>query len=310
VSDRGSQFSSDFFVHLCAALKIKQLMSTSFHPETDGQTERVNQVLKTYLRSFVNHQQDNWVNFLGSAEFSVNNAQHSSTGMSPMEALMGFQPRFDAESITVPTALASPAVDRVRAIKDNRARLTANYTDAQRRMKHQADRHRSPAPSYQPGDKVWWRRRHARTGRPSDTLDYKYTGLYEIIKQVGPNAFRLKLPRTVRAHSTINVRELKPYHPNTFTGRSQAPPPPLVINEQIEYEVEEVLDSRIFNGSLQYLVRWRGYGPEGDSWQPRSDLSNAQDACKAFHLRYPDGPSIKTNRATSKQQGTTKRRRP
>ena len=93
ISDRGTQFASKVFQEFCKILGIKSTMSTAYHPQTDGQTERVNQSLEQYLQIFCNHRQDDWVKLLSSAEFAYNNAAHESTGLSPFFIEYGYHPR-------------------------------------------------------------------------------------------------------------------------------------------------------------------------------------------------------------------------
>ena len=93
ISDCGTQFASKVFQEFCKILGIKSTMSTAYHPQTDGQTERVNQSLEQYLRIFCNHRQDDWVKLLSSAEFAYNNAAHESTGLSPFFIEYGYHPR-------------------------------------------------------------------------------------------------------------------------------------------------------------------------------------------------------------------------
>ncbi|MBW0560433.1 hypothetical protein O181_100148 [Austropuccinia psidii MF-1] len=88
VSDRGSLFVSSFWTNLCQQLRISRDLSTAFHPETDGQTERVNQILEQYLWMYVSYHQDYWHTWLPLAEFSYNNAEHSSTKQSPFSQFM------------------------------------------------------------------------------------------------------------------------------------------------------------------------------------------------------------------------------
>ena len=83
VSDRGPQFASDFWRQLCSRLGISPRLSTAFHPETDGQTERANQTMEQYLRAFVSHQQDDWSDWLPMAEFAANNQQSETTQTTP-----------------------------------------------------------------------------------------------------------------------------------------------------------------------------------------------------------------------------------
>ncbi|MBW0496704.1 hypothetical protein O181_036419, partial [Austropuccinia psidii MF-1] len=94
VSDRGSLFVSSFWTNLCQQLKISRDLSTAYHPETDGQTERVNQILEQYLRMYVSYHQDDWNTWLPLAEFAYNNSDHSSTKQSPFFTVYGRDPQF------------------------------------------------------------------------------------------------------------------------------------------------------------------------------------------------------------------------
>ncbi|MBW0584541.1 hypothetical protein O181_124256 [Austropuccinia psidii MF-1] len=105
VSDRGSLFVSSFWTQLCQQLKISRDLSTAFHPETDGQTERVNQILETYLRRYVTYHQDDWYTWLPLAESAYNNAEHLSTKKSPFFTIYGRNPSFDS----IHTSQDSPA---------------------------------------------------------------------------------------------------------------------------------------------------------------------------------------------------------
>ncbi|MBW0575370.1 hypothetical protein O181_115085, partial [Austropuccinia psidii MF-1] len=103
VSDRGSLFVSLFWTQLCHQLRISRDLSTAFHPETDGQTERVNQILGQYLWMYVSYHHDDWHTWLPLAEFAYNNAEHSSTKQSPFFTIYGINPRFDSIHISQDT---------------------------------------------------------------------------------------------------------------------------------------------------------------------------------------------------------------
>jgi transposase InsO family protein len=92
VSDRGSIFTSIFWSSLCYYIKTKRRLSTAYHPQTDEQTERQNQVLEHFLRSYVDYHQDDWVELLPITEFAYNNLVHTSTGVMPFYALYGYHP--------------------------------------------------------------------------------------------------------------------------------------------------------------------------------------------------------------------------
>ena len=90
VSDRGSLFTSKFWSSLCYFLGIKRRLSTAFHPQTNGQTERQNSTMEAYLRAFVNFKQNNWAKLLPMAEFAYNNTQNASIGHTPFELNYGY----------------------------------------------------------------------------------------------------------------------------------------------------------------------------------------------------------------------------
>ncbi|MBW0465124.1 hypothetical protein O181_004839 [Austropuccinia psidii MF-1] len=100
VSNRGTLFVSCFWTNLCQQFKISRDMSTAYHPETDGQTERVNQILEQYLWMFVSYHQDDWNTWLPLAQFAHNNSDHSSTKQSPFFTVYGRDPQFDSVHIT------------------------------------------------------------------------------------------------------------------------------------------------------------------------------------------------------------------
>ena len=96
--------------------------------------------------------------------------------------------------------------------------------------------------------------------RPSHKLQLKWYGPFKVLQRVGPNAYRLELPHTVRCHPVLNVSALKKYHQNSIAGRVQSPPPPITnLDGHERFVVDSVLDHWVCRGQLQFLVRWRGY---------------------------------------------------
>ena len=97
VTDWGSLFTSKFWSSLCYFLGIKRRLSTTFHPQTNGQTERQNSTMKAYFRAFVNFEQNNWARLLPMAKFAYNNDKNASTGHTPFELNYGLHPRVSYE---------------------------------------------------------------------------------------------------------------------------------------------------------------------------------------------------------------------
>jgi hypothetical protein len=195
ISDRGTTFVSEFFQELARLLDVKLRPSTAYHPQTDGQTERVNAILEQYVRGYCNYQQDNWSELLTMAEFAYNNTVPSSTQLSPFFANYGFNPRYTLEPRRGTTPIS---LTEIKDIKDELSMLdkylSAEMTYAQSRFAEYADKDRSPAPRLQPGDKVWLKRGNLQTTRPSAKLDFKNIGPFTIEMKVSSHAYKLRLP--------------------------------------------------------------------------------------------------------------------
>lgn len=143
--------------------------------------------------------------------------------------------------------------------------------------------------TFEVGDQVWLSAKHIGTQRPSKKLDWKCLGPYRITEKVGRVAFCLKLPKTMRVHDVFHASLLSPFRANTLPGRSFEEPPPVVTEEgKEEWEVEHIVDSRKFRRQLQYLVKWVGYPPSEQSWEPAFSLDNAQELIDEFHEQYLD----------------------
>jgi hypothetical protein len=164
-------------------------------------------------------------------------------------------------------------------------------------MKDQYDKHARPSIEYSPGDKVYLESTNLKTNRPSKKLDDKRLGPFEVIKKVGPAAYKLKLPSTWPAiRPQFNEQYLSPYKPAQYRNQQNPPPPPPIeVEEGIEYSVESIKDSCHRRGKLQYLVHWEGYPREEDTWEPADNVKNAQELIDEFHHLNPRRPSPTNN---------------
>ena len=165
-------------------------------------------------------------------------------------------------------------------------------------MKHFYDRKRTDSRDYKVGDQVYVEATNISTMRPAKKLDDKRYGPFEIIEKVGLSSYKLKLPDTWKIHPVFNEALLTPYHPPEFpTQEKPPPPPPIQVPEgHVEYEVNEVLGSRRRRKKVEYLVSWKGYPNEENSWQPMRNLKNAREAILEFHKKYPKAIKPKTLR--------------
>lgn len=288
ICDRGPQFVSQFMKELNKLLGIQTAPSTAYHPQTDGQTERVNQEIEHYLRLFISHRQDDWVEWLSLAEFCYNNRIHASTRQTPFMLNNGRHPRMGTEPLRDSKMESVDAF--VKKMQKAREEAKSALEKAADDMARFYDRKRGTAPKYKVGDMVWLDARDIKTDRPSKKLDDKRFGPYKITKVVGPNSYELKLPASMKIHPVFNTVKLTPYHPDTIGRKTPSRPAPVIAGENPEWEAEYIKDSRLYRGKLQYLVKWKGYPNEESTWEPADHLKNASRLIKEFHQKYPAAP--------------------
>lgn len=183
-SDRGSEFVSCFFRSFGKALDMTLHFTSGYHPEGDGQTEQVNQMLEQYLRHYCSYQQDNWLQLLPLAEFAYNNAPNATTNISPFFANKGYHPSLDVhpEHDLVSMATQHFVIDLDALHQELKLSIAA----AQKRYQGPADRRRQSPPSLKISSKVYIHAKNLRTTRPSRKLAEKNVELYEVINKVGP----------------------------------------------------------------------------------------------------------------------------
>ena len=294
VSDRGTVFISSFFTQLMKACGTKMKPSTSFHPQTDGLTERTNQTLETYLRAFCSYQQDDWVDYLALAEFVFNNTVNSSMQQTPFCANMGYHPDFDiviTERTTNPSS--TELAGRLEIIRDE---LRAELSHSNDYMAKYYDRRHLPGPEFLPGNKVWLIQRNIKTTRPSDKLDFKKIGPYQIIEKRGKSSYLLKLPPSLkRLHPVFHISLLEPYLDSSIIpNRIQDPSIThitLAPETTTNPEISTILDSRKIGCRHDYLIHWKDLPDSENSWTPFSEiLTSFYPFLEQFHHRNPTRP--------------------
>ncbi|MBW0465092.1 hypothetical protein O181_004807 [Austropuccinia psidii MF-1] len=295
VTDRGSVFVSAFWRAFCSRVGLKHTPSTAYHPQTNGQTERLNQTLEDYLRHFCSYRQSNWAALLPMAELCFNNTCAVSTGFSPFFLWQGFHPRVN--SITAPARV--PDVDAwLELLITSQSKAMAHLSRAHQVQAHYYNRHRLPSPVYQQGDLVLLRRRHITTLRTSEKLDYRYLGPFMVDAMVGTNAVRLRLPpHLARLHPVFNISLIKSYKiPSNDPHHNLPPVPPIFVGsfpELVDWrEVADILHYKRFSHlGPHYLLRWRNGSPADDTWVHLRNISaSLNDQLRRFHEANPSIP--------------------
>ncbi|TYJ52349.1 hypothetical protein B9479_007043 [Cryptococcus floricola] len=268
VSDRGPTMVSNMWKAFCERLLIQQRVSMAYHPQTDGLTERTNQEVEILLRIYASEDQQNWARLLPLVQYSYNDAVKIATGETPFYVLHGYHPRFvqecPPEGYAAYRYVDASAGDRVQALRELREKVSASIVEAQERYTKTYNRRHLPSPAYKPGDLVYVDIRRFSTAHPSAKLDYRRVGPFEVEKAVGKNAFKVKIPSSIRIHPVFHTSFLEPDdHTTTFKDgtvmHSGAQPEPYeTVVADKEWEVARIVDSK----------------RKGRDWEPSKHLEN------------------------------------
>jgi len=296
VSDRDPRFTAHFYEELSRLLGVQLRMSTSRHPQSDGQSEREIRTLVTALRAFCNEHQDDWDEYLDMLELGFNSAVQASTGRSPHELLYGEAPRLPVDALIGAAPKTPAAIDRAQRMKDAVHWARDHLLSAQERQAAAADRHRRDD-EFKVGEGVLLSTEGLRLTSFNNKLCSPWVGPFEVAAVVNRNAYRLLLPQQMQAlHPTFNIDKLKRYResPTRFASRQQqyARPPAAEADSNGDelWEVDRILASRRKGRATEYLVAWKGYRLEEATWEPAAHLANARGAMRDFQQMQRGAP--------------------
>jgi hypothetical protein len=217
------------------------------------------------------------------AQFAYNSARNETTGMTPFYANYGYEPTAYRQP-RKKVANAEEALMLARNMAALHMQLAKDIHFRNQRMTEYANKKRITGPSLQKGNKVYLLRKNIKTKRPSNKLDFKKLGPFEILEKIGDVNFKLRLPKTSRLHPIFHISLLEPAPLDVPNSEEEVQPE----NELQEYEVEEILDTRTtIGGQQEYLVKWRNYDHAENTWEPTGNL-NCSDLLKEFQRRHPN----------------------
>ena len=286
ISDRDPRFTSHFWKCLWSSLGTKLAMSTAYHPQTDGQTERAKRTLEDMLRAYVKYNQKDWDDHLDAAEIAYNNSTQASTGYSPFYLNTGSHPRLPLTAAVQKTNVAASnnpsAIDKIKQVARDLKQAKENLITSQQRQKKYADESRREL-KFDVGDQVMLSTAHLNNADRAPKLSPKYIGPFTITQVVNDNAYKLNLPSNMKVHSTFNISQLKPYRdgatqfPNRIQEVYDRPPPELIDSGQEAWEVERIVAKRGQGRNTKYLVKWKGFPDWENTWEPIKSLVHATD---------------------------------
>jgi hypothetical protein len=267
-------------------------MSTAYHPQADGQTERQNRTLEDMLRAYVNYHRDDWDQHLVAAEIAHNNSQQASTGFSPFFLNYGQHPHLPLNRVTSSSASNNPnATELIEQLYNDLDTATSNLKQAQERQAKYANQRRREV-TFQLGDKVLLSTANLKSDKQAPKLSPKYIGPFTIKRVVSPVTCELELPWSMSAiHPVFHISKLRAYRDGSasFPSRpveSTRPPAELIDTGEEAWEVERVVDKRVRrygrHQRVEYLVLWKGYPEWEKTWEPEKNLRTAQRAIQQY----------------------------
>ena len=259
-SDHGPEFVSCFFCSLGKALDMNLHFTSGYHPKGDSQTEWTDQTLEQYLHIFCNYQQDNW--YMLSA----------TTGISPFFANKGYHPNLTTQNYHFQSSALLPRLCQCPSDACSGLYCWTTSICQSKVLLHDLAIQKK--------------------------LSEKFLGPFEILAKAGTHSYTLWLLDAIcGVHPIFHVSMLEPATPNKILNYVQFSPPPVEVQGELEYEISEVLDSKIDNErscKLLYLVQWLGYKNTNNefSWIPAMELDHAKDLIFNFHSAYPHKPGL------------------
>ena len=286
ISDRGPQFVAEVMQESNRMLRIESKLPTAFHSQTDGQIERVNQELEQYLRMFIDHRQKQQPDWLGTAKFAYNNKVYSSTKTSSFKANYRQDPRMEFE--VRKKGKYKGAEKFIIKIKEIQEEAKAALEKVQEEMKKYADKKRTEVDKYKVGDLVILSTKDLKyqmARRRMEKLTERFIESYRIKKIISLNAVELELPSTVKIHSVINISRIQRYI-RQVEGKKKEQPAPVIIKREKEQKVKRILNKQWIREKDKYLVQWKGFTAESDTWKEIENLGNTKEVVEEFKKEY------------------------
>ena len=288
ITDRGPQFASHFARDVNKNLQIETALSTAYHPQTDGQSERTNQDVEQALCTVVNFHQNDWVDWLPVVEFALNNRFKKALGHTPFYVNYGYHPQIGSlPQIDTPIVSVENFVSHLQQVqKDTEKALIQAALD----MKRFYDRNRSKTPEFEIGQKVLLDNADLALNRPSRKLTERRSGPFKVMERIGTHAYKLDLPlQWKNVHPVFHVSKLEAYRKDPSNPNFTSPPPDVIEGEP-EWEIEKVLDSKFAYNRLLFLVKWKGWPSSENSWEPEANLLHAREEVEDFYKSHPGAP--------------------
>ncbi|CAI7733187.1 unnamed protein product [Closterium sp. NIES-53] len=282
ISDRDPRFLSNFWQSLFKLHGTRLKFSTTYHPEMDGQTERMNRTLEDALRAQVTARQTDWDLHLTAIELAYNSTPHLSTGQPPFYLATGQHPRLPT---TPPSHLShTPAAfEFLTSLESAIDAARTSILKAQAKQTHYANSHRKDI-RFKVDDQVLLSTDHLPLLRKGTTrkLAPRFIGPFTINRVLSPVTYRLQLPSYMKIHPVFHVQRLRPFRAPSHDRPAARQLPPMFEGSPGLFEVASIAAHRDTPHGREFLVHWKDQPASEDSWEPESHLDRAATAVNRY----------------------------
>ncbi len=268
ITDRDKLFTSKFWEMLTAELRINHKMLTAYHSQTDEQSKQMNQIVKMYLRHYVNRNQNNWVQLLLTTQFVYNNTQNKTTKETPFQANYKYNSKVWQE----------PQVHKSQSQKVmlNIAEIKKLHKDLTNRIQQQT-KWTTEVKSFMIEERVYLRTNNIHVKQRSKKLNNKSIKLFKIKRNIKRLSYKLDLLKKMWIHSVFHVFMLQccnQFIPLQITETS--------VKSDKEYQVENILEKRMISEKAHYLIKWKRYNTSENTWELIENLNSCTRTLQHF----------------------------
>ena len=285
ILDWDPQFTSLFVRALTRKLGIEQNLLSTFHPQTNGLSERKNQWVEQYLWIMTSLHPTDWTKWISIASIIHNNQRNSTTGLSPNQILLGYKPTLNPLEKTV---------SNNQTVEEHITEMTKYWQEATWALNQVAQTPTNFSIQFPPGSQVWLEATNLCLPFQTSKLNTKRYSLFRVLKVLSLVAYQLELLVTWRIYNTFHASLLTPYCKTLENGLNFSRPPPDLIDGEEEQEIECILDHWLFgkNQKLQYLIKWKGFPDSENKWVSPNHM-HAPDLVHVYYKQQPHS-AIKT----------------
>jgi len=271
ITDKDKLFTSKFWETLTAELRINHKMSTAYHPQTDGQSKQMNQMVETYLRHYINKNQDNWVQLLSTAQFVYNNTQNEITKETPFWANYEYNLKVWQE----PRAHESQSQKAILDI----AEIKKLHKDLANRIQQQSEQ-TTEVKSFAIEERVYLRTDNIHVKQQSKKLNNKSIKLFEVKRNIKELSYELDLLKEMRIHSVFHAFMLQCCNQSIPLQTIETS-----VEPDKEYQVENILEKRMISGKTHYLIKWKRYNTSENTWELTENLKGCARTLQHFEKK-------------------------